>query len=432
MRHIHHASRLLALLAPLAFLSGCLKDKCDSTFVFLRFDPVYMSAQDIRKDIVAGPARPLENPGKLYFYQDYVLINELYEGVHVFDNRDARNPVALAFIAIPGNVDMAVRGNILYADNVMDLVTVDISNPLAPSFLHREENVFPTHSVPEDPRGVLVRFEASEVREEGPCDQPNQGLWWWRGDVLFARPGAFADAGGARAESAAAAAVATGVGGSLARFTIANDYLYTVDNASLRVFHLGDPARPRAANTVQIGWGIETIFPYKNNLFIGSNSGMFIFDNRNPQAPSLMSTFQHARACDPVFVDDEVAYVTLRGGTICEGFNNQLDVIDVSDLRNPKLIRTYPMHHPIGLSINDKVLYLCEDDQGLKLFDVNDVRRIDKNQIAHFKGFTAYDVITLDHRKLAMVIGKDGLYQFDIANPRDVKQLSVIPVVKRD
>ena len=39
---------------------------------------------------------------------------------------------------------------------------------------------------------------------------------------------------------------------------------------------------------------------------------MFIYDNTNPQAPYFLSRFQHAEACDPVFVEGDYAYVTLR------------------------------------------------------------------------------------------------------------------------
>ena len=35
----------------------------------------------------------------------------------------------MSFLRIPGNVDLAVRGNLLCADNGPDLMTLDISDP---------------------------------------------------------------------------------------------------------------------------------------------------------------------------------------------------------------------------------------------------------------------------------------------------------------
>jgi len=86
------------------------------------------------------------------------------------------------------------------------------------------------------------------------------------------------------------------------------------------------------------------------------------------------------------------------------------------------------MQNPHGLSIDFPTLYLAEGEHGLKLFDVKDKFAVDKNQIAHFKGMDAYDVISLG--KTVLLIGKDGFYQYDATNPLDLKQISKIPVGK--
>ena len=78
---------------------------------------------------------------------------------------------------------------------------------------------------------------------------------------------------------------------------------------------------------------------------------MQIFDNSNPSEPIHLSTFAHARVCDPVVVNDDYAFVTLRSGDRCSGFVNQLDVVDIKDLENPKLVKSYPMDNPHGLGV---------------------------------------------------------------------------------
>jgi len=421
-----YITRLLTLLAAvsLAGLTGCFKDDCEAIRIFHRYDPVYMAEAEMRQDIEVEAPRELENPGKIYFYQNYLLVNEQKEGVHVIDNSDPASPQILSFIRIPGNVDMAVRGNILYADNYMDLVSVDISDPLAPRQLGRTEAVFPLNGI-HPTRGYIVDYVRSEVTQERPCNDGQD--FFFQDDVLWARPettNAFNNAGG---DSRAAAAL--GVGGSLARFTLAANHLYTVDESSLHVFGLRNPEQPERLNQIHFGWGVETIFPYGDHLFIGSRTGMFIFNNQNPTNPELRSVFEHANACDPVYVDGDIAYVTLRDGTECQDFNNQLDIVDISNLDRPVLMHTYPMHHPIGLSVSEGHLYLCEDDQGLKVFDVSELSRVAENQVAHLSTFQAYDVITIGSQKLAMVIGADGLMQFDITDPANPRELSVLPVV---
>lgn len=406
-------------------LTSCLEDQCDATWVYTRYDPVYVTNAEMRQPIEQRSARELENPGKIYYYQDVLLVNEYREGIHIIDNRDPSNPQFLSFIDIPGNVDMAIRNHVLYADNYVDLVALDITDPKNPVYLSRTEDVFPSMGY-DQTRGHLMEYRATEVQEEVPCTE-NRGNIFWREDVAFVRGGFQADFA-LNSSSGAGGGSTTGVGGSLARFTITGNYMYTVSQSDLRVFDLQKGAEPRLANTIHMGWGIETIFPYQDKLFIGSNNAMFIYDRSNPLEPRQLGVFQHAQACDPVYVDGDLAYVTLRDGTECQNFNNQLDVVDVSDPTNPQLLKTYPMHHPIGLSKAGDQLFLCEDDQGLKVFNAADWRTIDENLQDHIKGFQAYDVITFEDEKLAIVIGKDGLYQFDFSNPSNLRQLSLMAV----
>src|SRR5207253_9884475 len=109
---------------------------------------------------------------------------------------------------------------------------------------------------------------------------------------------------------------AIGVSGSMARFTLLNNYLYTVTDNSLNVFDISQPENPVFTNQKSIGWQIETIFSFKDRLFIGSQSGVFIFSTANPVEPTQLYMFVHATSCDPVIADDNFAYVTLHDGTI--------------------------------------------------------------------------------------------------------------------
>ena len=121
-------------------------------------------------------------------------------------------------------------------------------------------------------------------------------------------------------------------------------------------------------------------------------------------------------------VNDDIAYVTLRSGNACEGFTDQLDVIDIRDLTRPRLIKSYEMDNPHGLGISGSTLFICEGRYGLKVFDAANPRTIDAHRLAHFTDVHAYDVIPLGD--VLMMVGDDGLYQYDYADPRRVKQLS--------
>ena len=101
----------------------------------------------------------------------------------------------------------------------------------------------------------------------------------------------------------------------MARFTIVDDYLYTIDSWTLKSYDISDQLNPVYKEDVNLGWGIETIFPYNGNLFIGAQSGMHIYNLDNKESPEWVSTYEHMTSCDPVVVQGDYAFVTLRGGT---------------------------------------------------------------------------------------------------------------------
>jgi hypothetical protein len=412
----------LALLLGASFLlSGCLKDSCKINRTYNIFTPVYMPLAEIREGVGVQAPRALRQPGKIYSYGPYLLINEIREGLHIFDNSNPSAPQAIAFLAIPGNADMAVYQNVLYADSYMDLLSFDISTITQPALVDRKEDVF--HQWHIETEGVVVDYVMEKEQVTRSCEERTFFAW---GDRAFAADATFGNL--AEASFPSSVSQAMGVGGSMARFTIAAGHLYAVDRSDLHVFGLTAPQMPQSLNRQSIGWDIETIFPFGQYLFIGSETGMYIFDNSIPTSPTLLSVFEHARACDPVVSDGEFAFVTLRSGNVCQGFNNQLDVIDVKNPLQPRLLRSWPMTHPMGLAIRDHLLFLCDDTDGLRIFDRSDVMQLGNRQLARLGGFQAFDVIALPGGTLILVIGKDGLRQYDTAQPAQPVLLSSIPV----
>ena len=213
----------------------------------------------------------------------------------------------------------------------------------------------------------------------------------------------------------------TGVAGSTARFAVKNNYLYTVDNNSLNIYNVENPTNPVYVQKAQIGWDIETIFPKDSLLFFGSQSGMLIYSISNPTEPQFVTEFWHARGCDPVVVDNGIAYVTLRSNNEwCGSAENELIVYSVKYLFAVSVIRHYPMTAPEGLGIDDNLLFVC--DNGLKVFDCTYPENL--QLIKHFD-INATDVIPVNGKLL--VIGSDGFYQYDYTGS-ELILISKIPV----
>ena len=218
----------------------------------------------------------------------------------------------------------------------------------------------------------------------------------------------------------------TGTGGSMARFTLYSDYLYAIDHASLHLFDVSNNADPTFFKKFPISWQIETLFPYNQMLFIGARSGMYIYSLQNPANPEFISEFRHANACDPVVVEGDYAYVTLRGGNLCGAIESELEVIDISTIESPKLVKSYPLEEPYGLGIDDDILFICDGKDGLKIYNADDPLKISDNILAHYKDINAFDVIPLGN--VLLMIGIDGLYQYDYSDINNIKLLSHIQV----
>ncbi|QRQ99483.1 LVIVD repeat-containing protein [Dyadobacter sandarakinus] len=219
----------------------------------------------------------------------------------------------------------------------------------------------------------------------------------------------------------------TGKGGSMARFAVTGNTLYIVSKTSLEVYDIQNGAEPVKKTNKQLGIGVETIFPYQKNLFIGTTTGMFIFDNSAPENPSLVSQYWHIQSCDPVVVQGSYAFVTLRNGVSCRPGNtlSSLDVIDISNLTTPNMISSTAMESPYGLGVTDSLLFVCEGDKGLKVMDIKDPRKPVLKY--NYPDVTSYDVIPIENRLI--VTGDKGLYQYTFNSTDSLKLLSKIPVL---
>ena len=412
------------------FFSGCVKDNCHKAYTYSHFEPVYKTTAEVKANIKSNVSRDVQNPGKIYILGKYIFLNEIDKGAHVIDNSIPSSPKNVAFIDIPGNLDMAVKGNRLYADLYTDLVTIDITNPLNVVVKKYIEGVFPhraysngflyTNGFYGDTTKVIVEWvqKYTEITED--CDNNN---WLLEDRSVFF----MADANFNTAGSSKASVSPIGKGGSMARFAIVDNRMYTVSYTDLGVFNISSPNDPAFNNKVNINsWSIETIFPFKNKLFIGSQNGMFIYNVNNPDNPALEGEFAHVQSCDPVIADDNFAYVTLRSGTPCQGFTNQLDILQLNNLTDPQLLKSYDFTNPHGLSKDGNLLFICDGNAGLKVYDASDVMNL--QLITQISDLETYDVVA--YNNIALVVAKDGLYQFDYSNVNEIKLLSRIGILK--
>ena len=401
---------LFIVLFGSSLLFSCM-DEVKSTYSFRTMMPVYLEMKDVRaKEISIAPAQEIEDPGKIYIYKDFLLINEPNKGIHIFDNKNPVNPINLSFIPIEGNIDLAVNSDILYADNYVDLLAFDLTNIRNIRLVKRVEDVF--NHLYQHSTGKIITFKDTVLTSDSPA-WAFETMWTVRPGISFL-------------SNMSKASQSYGTGGSMARFTLMDGHLFAVDASTLRVFDVQNPAEPKFLKPIELGWGIETIFPFDQKLFIGSNRGMHIYDASTPSAPTRLAVYEHVLSCDPVVVNEDYAFVTLRSGNFCNNGVNELHVIDIKNPSQPKLMKAYPMLNPHGLGLAENYLYVAEGKHGLKSFKINDVLTIDKNQLEFLQSMKSSDLIP--GPKSLIVIGTDGVCQYDYSNPAQLKKLSCIQV----
>lgn len=411
-----------AVCYVLVTLQGCLKDTYTRTYTYSYYQPVYKTTQEVRNNIRSNAAQPIEHPGKIYIKGQYIFLNDIDKGIHVIDNSNPSQPQNIAFIDIPGNMDIAVKGNILYADLYTDLVAIDISNPRQVILKKIVESIFPERYYGvfrADSSKVIARWEKRDTTVTEKFDIENLRK---RTDVFFDGVALFSNSGSKASSSSAP----YGVGGSMARFTITKERLFTVGSQYLDVFNIMNAENPLKTNRKNLGWNIETVYPFMNKLFIGSQTGMFVYNISNPDNPVHEGEFSHVRSCDPVIADNQYAYVTLRSETACQGFTNQLDVLNLSNFSNPVLVKTYQMMNPHGLSKDGNTLFICDGTAGLKVYNAGNVSNL--QMIKQITGPETYDVIASNN--IALVVAKDGLYQYDYSDVNNIQLKSKINIAK--
>lgn len=363
---------------------------------------------------VTSPARF----GKICLYEQTLYVNELTRGVRQVGISSPSSPADLGLIGIDGNHDTALRGTtdgrrILFADSYADLIVLDVTDAARPKSLDTLRNIFG--------QANSMRWGDDILFERPPSmliDQVGgvEGCWGCS-DLATSATEASAGSrqvfGASDANGSRASGGSSSRGGSMARFAVVDNFLYCIDYSQLYVFEIEDPTRPRYVNRVQIGWGVETIFPHDSYLFIGGESGMYIYSRSDPRNPKYVSMFQHARSCDPVVVEGSFAYVTLRGGTRCGEVVSALHIVAVADLLNPKIVSSYPLPQPMGLDVRNKIAYVCDDSAGVCVLDVSDPVRI--RELARISDKPGYDAILAND--VLIIVSESAVSFYNVAQP---------------
>lgn len=384
------------MLLFMVALSNC-SDKSILEYKSTERVNIALSVDDIRNGFAVEQAKSIEKPGNIYVYDNYLFINELYDGLHIIDNTDPSHPLSIAYIRIPGNSDVVIRNNLMYANSGPDMVILDLSNPTKVQFVKRIANAF---------------FESSKLSnglyligtgEKEVTVKRNMSRGWnYSFGVIYEDQPTVLNS--SRTD---------GVGGSMARIVLADNYLYFVNNSNLIPIDITIPNEPAVKTSVALGRGtIETLYKYKEFLFVGSMNGVFILDYKtNPAVPTILSSVQHIRSCDPVVVQDDIAFSTLSNMSSCGGGINELMVLNVKNAASPVIIAEYFMSTtPLGLGVIGNNLFVCQGVNGFAWYKTDNLKEIINNKVSEDVNIHARDIIIIDNKLI--ITGDNGVAQY--------------------
>ena len=406
--------RIFVFTGITLLFSACIKDTLKQTKTYTIYSAVYKQKSDVLASVNGNATEPVEHAGKIYIKGNYIYLNEVNQGIHIIDNSNPSSPLQIAFLSIPGNLDIAIKGNILYADMYSDLLALDITDPRHAKLTGTVANLFTGRA--------YINGIQSTTTDQVAVDWIKKDTTVMADQVYFGNcNGCLFDMG-----PALSASTSTGTAGSMAGMVLINDYLYAITEMhSLGIVDISNAPVPKLDTSFFAGYDLQTIFPFEDKLFLGSAVGMFMYDVSDPQHPASLGEFSHGRACDPVITDGHYAYVTLHAGDGCGGDANELHVIDVNDLLHTHLIKTYPLTKPTGLSKDGDLLFIC-DNTAVKVYNaaapdaLQLLQQITSNE--------PYDIIAANNK--AMVVCDKGLYQYDYSDINHIRLLSFFATKK--
>lgn len=405
----HYAFVLIAFL----FFQGCIEDVGTVAVTYQKATAIYGDLSALRNQTLFSPSRPITDAGKIFIGEDFLLIGEEGEGIHVFDNSTPENPVNLGFINIFGSREFYLSGNDLYAESVYDMVKIDLTDIRQPQLVSRVNDAFAI-PVANSAGEQIIGFNHEIVTEEfGINDSRLQEIRQSLNNTIYlnfeqqlippsAVPTSFAGN-------------SNGTIGTVNRIAEHNGYVYVIGISRLSIF--SSAGSFELMGQEQIGWAMETVYPLGDRLFIGTQNSMEVYDISDPVAPEFEGNYWHPTSCDPVLpVDENTAYVSLRSGEFaaCPGDTNELLVLNVdSNSGQVTQVQSFGLSSPYGMTLKGDRLYVGEGTNGLAVFDASDPRNLSLIDID--RSIEAYDIIPHPTRSdLILIAGPEGFSQYEI------------------
>jgi hypothetical protein len=165
----HLCILLLVCITSLSCVTDRTSDDVDTVDLLTNYDAITLDRPTFEASVTLEDARSIINSGKIYVFNGLLFVNEKNKGFHVFDNENPSSPIALAYIKAPGATDLAIKNEVYYINQAVDLIAVTYDKQTANlQVTKRIREVFPpkvspdgfVHNIPDEE--IIIDYELED------------------------------------------------------------------------------------------------------------------------------------------------------------------------------------------------------------------------------------------------------------------------------
>lgn len=296
-------------------------------------------------------------------HDEFIYLYDLYMGIEIVYIGDLTiTPLSAGKIITNGyTLDTIVQGNLAYVSNFWGgLDILDIDNPTNPKLISRYTGSFSFFSSMylENSKLYLANYATNtlEILDVSDPTAPKRissfynvlNIFWLESEMIVKEDIAF--------------------------ILIIND-LYPILDGAIHIVNCTNPANVSIIYSLNNHNATLTDFYLvENHLFLATSTGLLIYEINNNYSLTFISEYSEiSSSIAGVFVENNTVYLAAK--------DYGLIILDVSDIENPNLIRSYDTDHNSGYEfggydvfVENNIIYLADYSDGLLVFDGTNIQ----------------------------------------------------------
>jgi len=401
----------IALIAKVA-ISSCI----ESSNVYL---PVYLSEEEFKSAITFQPNFTVANPIEIHTMDSYVYIVDSNKGIIILDNTNPNDLTPIGRINIPGVNSIIIQNNIIIADSATDLITINIEDTTNPQEIKRLSNILSSNVKPrgiwgnkvDESQGIVVdkiyeRTSGCNDTITSSSDSTSFGCTSNKQDTLNENYNQLEE-----------------IERYFKRMIVIDNLLYVINEQNILLVNIDTFGNIQLVDKVAVEAEVSAISHLGDRLLAGTRRGVMGY-RINDDGLSFETSYNYQPwQCQEILFKGTTAFTIENVNNKCGANTNLLEILNFENIDNPEKVSNYPVFNPMKIDVSDTAILIADKDKGLIVLDRSNIQNPSlANQI---DAPSPISVNQVDN--IALLLSKNGLYQYDINNLNDIYLISYFP-----